>query len=102
MDSKDQPADMQDASTGLDLASLDTIFGKLFIDPFTVAGLYDHPQTPELLLWEGVSAPAKSVLLIQGTVRLYLTITAQEAFDILNEAAKAMQERGEDEDESRE
>lgn len=95
MDSKEQSIDMPDASTGLDLASLDTVFGKLFIDPFSVACIYDHPQTPELLLWEGVSAPAKSVLLVQGTVRLYLTISAQEAYDILVKTAKVIQERGE-------
>lgn len=80
---------------GLDLAQLDTIFGKLFIDPFFVAGVYDHPQVPGWMTAEGVSESAKSVLLVQGTVRLHLTITAQEAFEILNEAAKAIQAREE-------
>ncbi len=102
MDSKEQPADMRDASTGLDLAVLDTAFGKLFISPFLVTGIYDHPDVPGWLSSEGIGGPVKSVLLVQGTVRLFLTITAQEAFDILNEAAKAMQERGEDEDGSQE
>lgn len=96
MASKDQPPDVEVVSTGIHLAELNTVFGKLFIDPFSVAGLYDHPQTPELILLEGVSAPAKSVLLIHDTVRLYLTITAQEAFDILNETAMAIQSRGEE------
>ena len=78
---------------GLDLAELDTAFGKLFISPFLVDGIYDHPQVPGFLSSEGIGGSAKSVLLIQGTVRLFLMITAQEAFDILNETAKAMQER---------
>ncbi len=82
--------------SGLDLAELDTIFGKMYIDPFSVAGVYDHPQTPGWMTSEGVSGSAKSVLLVHSTVRLHLTITAQEAYDILNEAAKAIQARGEE------
>ena len=63
--------------SGLDLAELDTVFGKMFIDPFSVAGVYDHPQAAGWLSSEGISGSAKSVLLIHGTVRLHLTITAR-------------------------
>lgn len=82
---------------GLDLAEINTVFGKMFVDPFVVAGVYDHPQAPGWVTSEGVSGSAKSVLLVHGTVRLHLTISAQEAFDILNETAKAIQAtRGEE------
>ena len=90
MASKDQS---ESASTGLDLAELNTVFGKIFVSPFICDGIYDHPNTPGWLSSEGIGGSVKSVLLIQGTVRLYLTITAQEAFDILDKAARAMQER---------
>ena len=85
--------------SGLDLAELDTIFGKMFVDPIVVVGLYDHPQVPGWLSSEGVSGSAKSVLLVQGTVptvRLHLTISAQEAYGILDKAARAIQARGEE------
>lgn len=82
--------------SGLDLAELDTVFGKMYIDPFAVVGVYDHPQAPGYMTSEGVSESAKSVLLVHSTVRLHLTITAQEAFDILDKAARAIQARGED------
>lgn len=88
MDSKEQPR--------LDLAELSTVFGKMYIDPFVVLGVYDHPEVDGWMSAQGVSGSAKSVLLVQGTVRLYLTISAQEAFDILNETAKAIQERGDE------
>jgi len=82
--------------SGLDLAELDTAFGKLYVSPFIIDGIYDHPQVPGFLSSEGIGGSVKSVLLVQGTVRLFLTITAQEAFDILNESAKAIQERGDE------
>jgi len=80
---------------GLDLAELDTAFGKLYVSPFIIDGIYDHPDTPGWLSSEGIGGPVKSVLLVQGTVRLLLTISAQEAFGILDKAARAIQERSE-------
>lgn len=96
MDSKEQPADVKGVSLGLDLAGLDTVFGKLFIDPFVVTGVYDHPEADGWMSAQGVSGSVKSVLLVRDTVRLFLTISAQEAFDILNESAKAIRERGDE------
>ncbi|MCK5641640.1 MAG: hypothetical protein KAJ19_12635 [Gammaproteobacteria bacterium] len=82
--------------SGFGLAQLDTVFGKVFLSPFICDGIYDHPDTPGWLSSEGISGPVKSVLLVQGTVRLYLTITAQEAFDILVKTAETIRERGEE------
>lgn len=93
---EDQAPGLEGVSTGLDLASLDTVFGKMYINPFICDGIYDHPQAPGFLSSEGIGGSVKSILLVQGTVRLFLTITAQEAFDILNETAKAIQERGDE------
>lgn len=82
---------VDEEQSGLGLAELDTAFGKLYVSPFIIDGIFDHPHAPGWLSSEGIGGSVKSVLLVQGTVRLYLTITAQEAFDILNESAKAMQ-----------
>ncbi len=82
MDSKEQ--------SGLNLAKLETIIGHVFVDPFSVIFVYDHEATPAMNM-DGVQKTAKSTLMVQLGPCLRLAITAQEAYDILNESAKAIQ-----------
>jgi len=96
MDSKDQPPNVKGAPTGLNLAELDTVIGKVFVDPFSVIFVYDHEAAPAMNM-DGVQKTAKSTLMVQLGPCLRLAITAQEAYDILNESAKAIQAtRGEE------
>lgn len=97
MASKDQPA-------GLDLAEINTASGKAFVDPFAVEAIYDYSEGMARLISDGVSPPTskgmarliKSALVIPGVPDLCLMMSAQEAFGILNEAAKAIQARSEE------
>ena len=102
MDSKDQPAGTKGTPTGkgppmgLNFAELETVTGKLFLDPLAVILVFDHEGEP-MLTKEAVHKAPKSTVIVQLGPSFRLAITAQEAYDILDKAAKVIQaERGEE------
>ena len=90
MESKDQPATPIAAPTGLNFAELETITGKLFLDPFAVILVFDH-EGESVMTADTVHKAPKSTVMVQVGPSFRLAITALEAYAILDKAAKAIQ-----------